>query len=78
MSYMKELSMKISDLLTEGYDCVTVSNQLNIPLIWVENVHDNLFESAEPSYDDSLDGDAESSFASAGMGMDESYGYYGE
>ena len=45
MSYMKELSAQIGEMLTEGYDCVTVSNQLNVPLVWVEDVHDSLFES---------------------------------
>ena len=73
---VKELNEKIGDLLTDGYDCVTVSNQLNVPLVWVENVHDALFESEE--YNDSMDGDFDSAMASAGYGMDEDYGYYGE
>lgn len=30
------------------------------------------------SYDDSMDGDAESAFGSCGWGVDESYGYYGD
>lgn len=32
----------------------------------------------EDEYDDSMDGDHESALASAGMGVDESYGYYGD
>lgn len=30
------------------------------------------------SYDDSMDGDAESALSSAGWGTDEDYGYYGD
>ena len=78
MSYMKQLNEKIGDLLTDGYDCVTVSNRLNVPLVWVEDVHDSLFESAEEGFDDSMDGDFDSGMASAGYGTDEDYGYYGE
>ena len=77
MSYMKELSAQIGEMLTEGYDCVTVSNRLNVPLVWVEDVHDSLFESAEEGFDDSMDGDFDSGMASAGFGTDEDYGYYG-
>jgi hypothetical protein len=32
----------------------------------------------DDSFDDSMDGDIESALASAGHGMDESYGYYGD
>ena len=32
----------------------------------------------DDSFDDSMDGDAESALASAGHGTDEDYGYYGE
>ena len=36
------------------------------------------YEVEDDSFDDSMDGDTESALASAGHGMDESYGYYGE
>jgi hypothetical protein len=32
----------------------------------------------DDSFDDSMDGDAESALASAGWGTDEDYGYYGD
>jgi len=32
----------------------------------------------DDDYDDSMDGDHDSAMASAGMGTDEDYGYYGE
>ena len=35
-------------------------------------------EADDDSYDDSMDGDAESALASAGWGTDEDYGYYGD
>ena len=36
------------------------------------------YEVEDDSFDDSMDGDIESALASAGHGMDESYGYYGD
>ena len=35
-------------------------------------------EADDDSYDDSMDGDLESGLSSAGWGVDESYGYYGD
>ena len=39
---------------------------------------DTVGEFENDSFDDSMDGDAESALASAGHGTDEDYGYYGE
>ena len=39
---------------------------------------DTVGEFEDDSFDDSMDGDAESALASAGHGTDEDYGYYGE
>ena len=36
------------------------------------------YEVEDDSFDDSMDGDAESAFESCGWGLDESYGYYGD
>ena len=36
------------------------------------------YEVEDDSFDDSMDGDAESALASAGWGTDEDYGYYGD
>jgi hypothetical protein len=38
---------------------------------------DDVVDSEEPEYEDGMDGDAESAFASCGWGTDEDYGYYG-
>lgn len=39
---------------------------------------DDLEDGWDDTYDDSMDGDAESAFGSCGWGNDETYGYYGE
>jgi hypothetical protein len=39
---------------------------------------DDLENDSDDSFDDSMDGDAESALASAGWGTDEDYGYYGD
>jgi hypothetical protein len=39
---------------------------------------DDVGEFENDSFDDSMDGDAESALASAGWGTDEDYGYYGD
>ncbi len=39
---------------------------------------DELENSWDDSYDDSMDGDHESALSSAGWGTDEDYGYFGE
>jgi hypothetical protein len=43
---------------------------------WAGN--DDLENDSDDSFDDSMDGDAESALASAGWGTDEDYGSYGE
>jgi hypothetical protein len=43
---------------------------------WAGN--DDLENDSDDSFDDSMDGDAESALASAGWGTDEDYGYYGD
>lgn len=40
--------------------------------------HNSDYEVEDDSFDDSMDGDAESALASAGWGTDEDYGYYGD
>lgn len=48
---------------------------------WDDVIEDNSAEDSDAwddSYNDSMDGDAESAFGSCGWGNDETYGYYGE
>jgi hypothetical protein len=42
------------------------------------NDFNEMENSADDSYDDSMDGDHESGLSSAGWGTDEDYGYYGD
>lgn len=42
------------------------------------DTHPSDYEVEDDSFDDSMDGDAESALASAGWGTDEDYGYYGD
>jgi len=71
MGKMKELVMDIEELLALGHSYETIARQLDIPVDWVVDTADRMY------YDDSMDGDAASALASAGLGTDEDYGYYG-
>jgi len=74
MSRMSEIDMEIREMLEEGLRPFTISSLLKVPLQMVYDVVDA--ETAD--YDESMDGDFDSAMASAGLGTDEDYGYYGE
>jgi len=40
--------------------------------------HEDVYEDDNDSYDDSMDGDHDSAMESAGWGLDEDYGFYGD
>lgn len=71
MGKMKDLVMDIEAMLDLGHSYETIARQLDIPVQWVVDTADRM------DYDDSMDGDAASALASAGLGTDEDYGYYG-
>jgi len=75
MSKMAELAMEIEQLYLQGYNEFTIATMLNIPVELVDNFVAS-FMNAE--YNENMDGDFDSSMASAGMGTDEDYGSYGE
>ncbi len=75
MSRMADLDMQIRELLDEGLRPFSIASILNIPL---EMVYDTVDAMDEDTYDESMDGDFDSAMASAGMGTDEDYGYYGD
>ena len=52
MGAFKKIEMEIQELLSDGYDTVTVSNRLNVPLQWCEDLADALWDDAEPSEED--------------------------
>ena len=75
MSKMADLDLEIRALLDEGLRPTSVASLLNIPL---EMVYDCIDAMDEDTYDESMDGDFDSAMASAGLGTDEDYGYYGD
>ena len=73
---MSDLDIEIHELLDEGMKPTSIAALLQIPL---EMVYDCINASLdEDTYDDSMDGDFDSAMASAGLGTDEDYGYYGD
>ena len=75
MSRMADLDLEIRALLDEGLRPTSVASLLNIPL---EMVYDCINAMDEDTYDESMDGEFDSAMASAGLGTDEDYGYYGD
>lgn len=75
MSKMAELAMEIEQLYLQGYNEFTIATMLNIPVELVDNFVASFME---VEYNEGMDGDFDSAVASAGMGTDEDYGYYGE
>ena len=72
---MADLDLEIREMLDEGLRPFSIASILNIPL---EMVYDVVDAMDADTYDESMDGDFDSAMASAGMGTDEDYGYYGE
>jgi hypothetical protein len=75
MSRMADLDLEIRALLDEGLRPTSIASLLNIPL---EMVYDCIDAMDTDTYDESMDGDFDSAMASAGLGTDEDYGYYGD
>ena len=75
MSRMADLDLEIRALLDEGLRPFSIASLLNIPL---EMVYDCIDAMDTETYDESMDGDFDSAMASAGLGTDEDYGYYGD
>ena len=75
MSRMADLDLEIREMLDEGLRPFSIASILNIPL---EMVYDVVDAMDADTYDESMDGDFDSAMASAGLGTDEDYGYYGE
>jgi hypothetical protein len=69
---MYEAGSSIEDLYESAY-------KAGLPFEAVEIFVNTLLEEngVNDSYDESMDGDAESALASAGYGTDEDYGYFG-
>ena len=54
-------------------------NSYEDDMIYSDDIdYNDFYEDEDDSFDDSMDGDAESAFESCWWGGDESYGYYGD
>ena len=54
-------------------------NSYEDDMIYSDDIdYNDFYEDEDDSFDDRMDGDAESAFESCGWGSDESYGYYGD
>ena len=58
--------------------CVKYMSEDDVADMMDSNALSDRFHPADLEYDDGMDGDHDSAMASAGMGTDEDYGYYGE
>lgn len=66
----------IQDAISTGESFEVIARQFDVPVKWVLDAADML--EGSNYYDDSMDGDAASALASAGLGTDEDYGYFGD
>lgn len=66
----------IQDAIATGESFEVIARQFDVPVKWVLDAADML--DGYNGYDDSMDGDAASALASAGLGTDEDYGYFGD
>jgi hypothetical protein len=58
----------------EDDDMFTEPNDSDVPFVeYLYDDHNDFYESEDDSFDDSMDGDAESAFGSCGWGVDEQY-----
>ena len=55
-----------------------IAERFNVALDLVYDVEASLTQDELAEYQDNLDGDFDTAMASAGLGTDEDYGYYGE
>ena len=76
---MTDLQQRIEDMLFDGLNEVEIAAVLNLSVEEVEAqialIEEAEYDAYEPDCDDSDDGYA---LASAGLGMDEDYGFAGE
>jgi hypothetical protein len=76
MSVFKDVIFDIQAEIRAGeLSFAEIAERYDVPLDTVQAVFDDL---CDEEFDDSMDGDFDSAMASAGLGTDEDYGYYGE
>ena len=80
MSKFKDMIIDIQEDLERGQlSFQKIADVYGIPVADVELIaKEMMIQFDDSTYDDSMDGDFDSAMASAGMGTDEDYGYFGE
>jgi hypothetical protein len=79
MGFMSEVDIEVQEMVEKGATFAQIKNAF--PMLREDEIDEYLANQDhldDDDFDDSMDGDHESALASAGFGMDESYGYYGE
>jgi uncharacterized protein YdbL (DUF1318 family) len=79
MSAFKDMLIDIQESIERGtLSYQQIANMYGLPVKDVILIAEELMDQYDDAqYDDSMDGDFDSAMASAGMGTDEDYGYYG-
>jgi len=79
MSAFKDMLIDIQESIERGtLSYQEIANMYGIPVKDVMLIAEELMDQFDDTrYDDTLDGDFDTAMASAGMGVDEDYGYYG-
>lgn len=74
-----DIVTKVQDQITAGdYSFAQIAEMFNLTVTDVELIFEDYMDQLADYYDDSMDGDFDSSMASAGYGTDEDYGCYGD
>jgi hypothetical protein len=79
MSAFKDIMIDIQETIERGtMSFQQIADIYGLPRADVELIAQEMMDQFDDSsYDDSMDGDFDSAMASAGMGTDEDYGYFG-
>ena len=79
MSAFKDMLIDIQESIERGtMTYQQIADMYGIPVKDVMMIAEELMDQFDDSqFDDSMDGDFDSAMASAGMGTDEDYGYFG-
>ena len=79
MSAFKDIMIDIQETIERGtMTYQQIADMYGIPVKDVMLIAEELMDQFDDSqFDDSMDGDFDSAMASAGMGTDEDYGYFG-
>jgi hypothetical protein len=74
---MSALALDIEESLCAGDNIGDIAIRYGVTVNDVLNIKEHMMDSID-DYNDSMDGDFDTSMASAGYGTDEDYGYYGD